>query len=303
MSTKKQATAVAMAFAVTILGIMHPTIAHAQGQDQQPFRTTIEKNSIDPINTDIAINATNFPDQAFRNYVKTNFDTNHDDNLDPNEINAVATIDIRNNHAIKNLKGIKYFTALTTLNINNTSEITSVDLHKNIALEALLCENSGITAIDVSNNTALTNLNVNGTKISSLDLHKNTALRYVSFAHTDITSLDLSKNSALTNIAGSYSKISSLDLRKNTALTTLDFQNCALAWLNVGNRPQMHVDTSNNQPINLDVAFDSFNIKDKFSGIDPSKITVTSHNGIFHPDTGEFSGYSTSQLHILIMLV
>ena len=35
---------------------------------------------------DVAINATNFPDEIFRQYVKDNFDTNKDGKLDSKEI-------------------------------------------------------------------------------------------------------------------------------------------------------------------------------------------------------------------------
>lgn len=83
------------------------------------------------------INAANFPDEIFRNYVSSNFDTDKDGRLSENEIAAVTTIDV-SGKGISSLTGIKYFTALTELHCENT-KLTGADLTGLNDLTALTC--------------------------------------------------------------------------------------------------------------------------------------------------------------------
>ncbi len=90
-----------------------------------------------PATSGIEINEINFPDATFRNYVKSNFDTNKDGYLSKNEIAAVTTINV-NNKGILSLKGIEYFTALTELDCSNNN-LTSLDVSANTSLTKLYC--------------------------------------------------------------------------------------------------------------------------------------------------------------------
>ncbi len=60
---------------------------------------------------DVAINAANFPDAAFRDYISQNFDTNSDGVLSIAEIDTVYSINAQG----MNLRGIEYFTSLRHL--------------------------------------------------------------------------------------------------------------------------------------------------------------------------------------------
>ena len=62
----------------------------------------------------IAIDATNFPDETFRTYVKENFDTTADDILTVSELEQVIEIDVSLKE-ISDLTGVEYFTALKEL--------------------------------------------------------------------------------------------------------------------------------------------------------------------------------------------
>ena len=64
---------------------------------------------------DVAVNATTFPDEVFRNYVSGNFDNDRDGTLSDEEIAAVTVIDVAQK-GITRLNGVEYFTALTELN-------------------------------------------------------------------------------------------------------------------------------------------------------------------------------------------
>ena len=60
------------------------------------------------------INATNFPDSTFRNYVSSNFDMDGDGVLSAAEIADATNISV-NSMGISSLKGIEYFTAVVEL--------------------------------------------------------------------------------------------------------------------------------------------------------------------------------------------
>ena len=76
--------------------------------------------------------------------------------------------------------------------------MTSLDVSKNTALTDLNCSNNELTALDVSKNTALTVLRSNHNQLTTLDVSKNTALLYLSCTSNQLTSLDLN-NTKITN--------------------------------------------------------------------------------------------------------
>ena len=144
----------------------------------------------------VAINATNFPDENFRTIV-AGTDINKDANgyLSDEEIAAVTQLTV-NHKNIASLKGIEFFTALTVLDCENNL-LTSLDVSKNTALTILYCWNNQLTSLDVSKNTALTSLFCYNNQLKSLDVSKNTALTSLSCFNNQLTALDVSKNTAL----------------------------------------------------------------------------------------------------------
>jgi Leucine-rich repeat (LRR) protein len=60
--------------------------------------------------------------------------------------------------------------------------------------------NTKLTRLDVSKNTALTNLDCTNNQLTSLDITKNTALTKLNCSSNQLTSLDVSKNTALTQL-------------------------------------------------------------------------------------------------------
>ena len=200
-------------------------------------------------------------------------------------------------------------TALTWLSCSNTG-ITSLDVSKNTALRDLYCDRTGITELDVSNNTALTKLWLYSTGITSLDVSNNTALRDLYCDRTGITELDVSNNTALTKLWLYSTGITSLDVSNNTALTELRLdstgitsldvsQNTALemlvgenndlAWLNIGDNPNLYVSIDDSN-IDLGEVVGTFNITEVFPGIDIDKITITGGASLDNA-TGVVDGY------------
>ena len=168
---------------------------------------------------DVAIDATNFPDSTFRNYISTNFDTNNNGILSSDEIANITRINLRNNTSITSVQGIEHFPNLTYLNCYDTG-ITSLDVSNNLKLEWLSCYNTGIKSLDVSKNVALQVLEFSRTGFSSIDLSKNTELRVLYCHNTNLTNLDISKNTKLGffNIGTS----SNLNVIKSNSVIDLD---------------------------------------------------------------------------------
>ena len=125
------------------------------------------------VSADVEVNATNFPDANFRNWVLNNIDGANDDVLTDAEIAKVSFI-YCHEKSISSLKGIEFFTALTTLFCSN--QLTSLDVSKNTALTYLDCSYNQLTSLDVSKNTSLATLYCHRNQLMALDLSKNTAI-------------------------------------------------------------------------------------------------------------------------------
>ncbi|MBQ6919894.1 MAG: leucine-rich repeat domain-containing protein, partial [Synergistaceae bacterium] len=138
---------------------------------------------------DVAVNATNFPDDNFRSYVSSNFDTDSNGVLSDEEIANVTSIYV-SGRGISSLQGVEHFTALTSL----------------------YCEENQLTALDVTNNTALTSLECSGNQLTALDVSNNTALEWLSCSNNKLTALDVSKNTALATLECFSNQLTALDV-------------------------------------------------------------------------------------------
>lgn len=125
----------------------------------------------------LSIDENSFPDEVFRAYIIDNFDKNKDGGLSQREISRVLNILINGSAAedrgVQNLKGIEYFANLETLDCSYNAAITELDLSANGSLKVLDFSGTGISRIDLSGNTKLTELRCNYSKILFLDLTNN----------------------------------------------------------------------------------------------------------------------------------
>ena len=225
--------------------------ARIDGGEAAPGYFTSKGTTPEP--SGIAINATNFPDENFRQFVLDNCDTDDDTFLSNDEISAVHVIDV-NNMEITDLKGIEYFTALVRLNCERNG-LTTLDVSKNIALAHLDCMRNQLTALDLSNNTALTELFCGTNLINTLDVSKNTALTHLSCEYNQLTSLDVSNNTALNGLNFYGNKLTTIDLLKNTELKELWCGNNQLAALDVSqNTALTRIVCTNNQLTTIDLS-------------------------------------------------
>ena len=81
------------------------------------------------------------------------------------------------------------------------------------------CAMSG--SLDLSQFTALTDLNCSENELSSLDVSNNTALTYLTCSENELSSLDVSNNTALENLYCYSNQLRNLDVSNNTVLWTL----------------------------------------------------------------------------------
>ena len=243
--------------------------------------SNVTANAAEEEITSVEINETNFPDENFREYVKSSFDTDGDGVLSAEEIAAVTEIILHKYSmpdikiVVSNLKGIEYFTNLEKLYCNSSdlteldvskntaltelycseNQLTSLDLSKNTALKELICNYNSLTSLDLSNNTALTGLYCSGNQFASLDLSSNTALTELFCSSNQLTYLDLSNNPVLTSVTCDINKLTSLDVSNNTALTELSCYNNQLTYLDVSkNTALTKLSCGANQLTSLDVS-------------------------------------------------
>ncbi|MBQ3585497.1 MAG: leucine-rich repeat domain-containing protein, partial [Synergistaceae bacterium] len=144
-----------------------------------------------PANADVAITEANFPDETFREYVSSNFDTDEDGELSDEEIEAATIIDVAGTYNsrgnISSLNGIEYFTALRVLQCEY-NQLTTLNVSNNTVLTGLYCNGNQLTALDVSNNIALTHLDCcYNHQLTKLDVSKNTALMVLRCSDNQLT--------------------------------------------------------------------------------------------------------------------
>lgn len=209
----------------------------------------------------VAIKDTNFPDKNFRTYISKVYDENNNDILDANEIAAVTEltfVDPDNSSVrmanIASLKGIEYFTALTTLDCSE-QKLTTLDVSANTNLTTLNCSENRLTSLDLSKNTALTTLNCSYNKLAALDVSKNTNLKDLICSENKLGRLNVSANTALTRLTCNDNQLIALLLGQNTALTTLACDSNRLTSLDVrGNTNLTKLYCGSNQLRTLDLS-------------------------------------------------
>ena len=151
----------------------------------------------------IAINATNFPDSAFRAYVATEAcDINQNGWIDADEISKIIIINVED-MGITSLKGIEFFTSLKVLFcINNP--ITSVDLSKNLELLVISCDQCQIGELDLTANNKLMIVNACTNGMTSLKLGSCPDLKMLACFGNKFTKLDISGCPYLIDLVNNY---------------------------------------------------------------------------------------------------
>lgn len=201
---------------------------------------------------DVAINETNFPDVAFREYVAM-FDKDINGILSDEERASVQIMSL-GSKGIASLEGIKFFTGLKHLYCYS-NQLTSLDISCNTALITLYCSSNQLSSLDISHNTSLTNLNCGSNRLSNLDVNRNTSLTNLSCYSNRLTSLDISRNTSLTNLSCYDNQLITLDVSNQKFLTSLHCNFNQLAYLDVsGNTSLTTLNCYSNYLTSLDIS-------------------------------------------------
>ena len=125
----------------------------------------------------IRIDAAHFPDPVFRQHVYVSFDTDRSGCLSYEEIEAVGSISMDSFDDLTSVKGIEYFTELTSLELTNNPNLTAIDLTANTNITYLDLGGCGLTELDVSMLPALEKLWCNNNPLTRLTLGTQPALK------------------------------------------------------------------------------------------------------------------------------
>ena len=180
---------------------------------------------------------------------------------------------------IKDLTGIQEFVNLKSLKCVY-SDLTSLDVSRNTALTELWCSSNQLTRLDVSKNLVITKLILGFNRLTNLDVSNNLALTTLSCDWNQLVNLDLGKNLNLTELSCADNKLKSLDVSKNTNLLTLDCSSNDLISLDISkNANLLTLNCAVTNLTNLDISKNLSLIQlsceiNKLSSLDVSKNTA-----------------------------
>ncbi len=187
----------------------------------------------------LEIDATNFPDTAFRTYISDSIDTNKNGYLSTVEINAATVIDVAGKN-ISSLKGIEYFTALTSLDCDE-NQLTTLDVSKNTKLTILTCSYNQLTALDFSQNTVLKRLYCHNNKLTTLDVSNHAELYEVYCYNNGLQVLNVTGCPILKILHCQDNELTSLDITG----TAINSTSSSIEFKYEGNGYEITPDTNN----------------------------------------------------------
>ncbi len=186
----------------------------------------------------VALTEANFPDPVFRQYLIDEKDKDGNGVLEDFEF-LLIRLDMYSVEGIQSYKGIELLTELYYANLTGSENITEIDLSKNTKLESLCLNGVQLTSLDVSGNPELESLQIGDTCITSIDLSHNPKLQTFICSYSPITSLDLSHSPELDYLNISNTEITELDLSALPKLTTLWMNNTPVEKLDITGCPQL----------------------------------------------------------------
>ena len=198
----------------------------------------------------VTINKTNFPDDDFRELVKT-FDLDQNGSFSTEELSKVK--DIRDNAQdshknIKDLTGIEFFTDLRYLTIVN-HDIKTITLD-NPKLDTIWVHDNKLTSLKVTS-SQLTRVFAHNNQLTSIDI-PSTELKTLYVMSNKLTSLDM-KNPQLNTLDCNDNELISLKV-ESAKLKDLSCANNHLQSLEVNNPELLGLSCDNNELTSLSIA-------------------------------------------------
>ena len=147
----------------------------------------------------------------------------HDSTLDNmvyrDKVENLRVLDV-SEKGLNSLDGIEVFPMLESLTAKKNN-LTSVDLSQNTALTQVILDENQLTSIDLRSNTQLKRLLVWKNVINTIDLSQNSALTYLDLDNNDLATIDVSANSNLDTLDVKNNRLSTINLVNNSKLKFL----------------------------------------------------------------------------------
>ena len=185
---------------------------------------------------DVAVDATNFPDSHFRQWVKENA-AQGGDVLTDAQIAQVEEMDVSYGE-IASLKGLERFTALKAL-ICFSNCLKTLDLPAGNALESLVLSGNELAGLDLAKVPALKELRLDQNSVEALDLATVPELAVLSCRYNGLKTLDLSHSPKLSALDCWGNELEALDLSKNPDLERLNCLENPIAKIDLSKNPKL----------------------------------------------------------------
>ncbi|MBR3114665.1 MAG: hypothetical protein IKH47_02655 [Bacteroidaceae bacterium] len=187
----------------------------------------------------IPINQSYFPDEVFRNYLRSQSGgadgyLTEDDPLAltgfiNDELSGITSLSL-SGKGITSLKGIQFLTSVTRLYADNNS-ISSLDLSRNTELTEVWCKRSKIKTLTLPAGKKLQNLYCTKNLLTSLNAEECTGLVRLYCDSNMIASLKLPPSSTLTELKCNKNSLGTLDMTSCTGIREIYCQSNNLQTL------------------------------------------------------------------------
>lgn len=213
-------------------GNVNGVVSNTNAISVTPSGNVYSSNDMSVKEDKVEINTANFPDNIFREFVSSNYDSDNDGYLSESELSTVTTMGVDNagtGGVVKSLKGIEYFFALEDLKLYVLDcSVSDLDLSQNTNLKRLDVQGkyaspygygNDLSELDLSNNPNLVYVNCYGNNnLTSINLSNCTELVYLSCDHCCLASLDISSCSKLELLRCEDNNFVTLNLTNNSSL-------------------------------------------------------------------------------------
>lgn len=213
-------------------------------------------NGVNPtfiFETSLPINEDNFPDDTFRDYIKT-YKAAGSNVLTVEQRKNVKEIKI-NKKGVSDLTGIEAFPNLTELDCGNNS-IQELDLRQNPKLKTLRCNKNQLTQLDLSKNPDIDYLICSDNRLEQLDVSHLKDLVNLDCSHNDLEQLDVRNCRFLETLYCSSNRLTELDadVTHKSRLVSVECQKNQLTTLILGeNKGLKKLNCANNQLTQLNL--------------------------------------------------
>lgn len=169
------------------------------------------------------------------------------------DVNTITLLNVSNSN-ISDLTGISAFTSLRSLRCQD-NQLTALDVTNNTALDFLYCSNNQISTLNLNFNTALASLLCANNQLSSLNFSNNSALDFVSCSNNQLTGITFNNNNVLEYLACSDNQLTSLNLSTKTNLEFIYANNNQLTTLDIASTaPLKTIECDDNQLTTLNLS-------------------------------------------------